>query len=64
MCFATLRIKSLRLVILSVRPRLRHKWEDNIRMDFREVGWEGVDWMHLARDRDQSRALVSTVMNL
>jgi hypothetical protein len=28
-------------------------WEDNIKMDLREVGWEDVDWMHLAVDRDQ-----------
>jgi hypothetical protein len=28
--------------------RARHRWEDNIRMDFRETGWEGVDWIHLA----------------
>jgi hypothetical protein len=35
----------------------------NIRMDFREIGWEGVDWMHLSQDRDQWRALVNTVMN-
>jgi hypothetical protein len=27
--------------------RPRHKWEDNIRMDVRKIGWEGVDWMHL-----------------
>jgi hypothetical protein len=33
------------------RPRCR--WEDNIRMDLREIGWEGVDWMHLAQDRDR-----------
>jgi len=33
------------------RPRRRR--EDNIRMDLREVGWEDVDWMHLAQDRDQ-----------
>jgi hypothetical protein len=30
------------------RPRSR--WEDNIRMDLRETGWEGVDWMHLIQD--------------
>jgi hypothetical protein len=42
----------------------RHRWEDNIRMDLREIGWEGVDRMHLAEDRDQWRALVNTVMNL
>jgi len=35
-----------------------------IRMDLRETGWEGVDWMHLAQDRDQWRALVNTVMNV
>jgi hypothetical protein len=29
------------------------RWEDNIRMDLREIGWKGVDWMHLAQDRDQ-----------
>jgi len=29
-----------------IRPR--HRWEDNIRMELKEVGWEGVDWMHLA----------------
>jgi hypothetical protein len=32
--------------------RSRHRWEDNIRLDLREVGWEGVDWIHLAQDRD------------
>jgi hypothetical protein len=33
-------------------------------MDLREIGWEGVDWIHLAQDSDQWRALVNTVMNL
>jgi hypothetical protein len=33
-------------------------------MDIREIGWEGVDWMHMAQDRDQCRALVNTVMKL
>jgi hypothetical protein len=33
------------------RPMRRR--EDNIRMDLREIGWEGLDWMHLAQDRDQ-----------
>jgi hypothetical protein len=41
----------------------RHRWEDNIRMDFREVGCGCVDWMELAQDRDRWRALVSVVMN-
>jgi hypothetical protein len=33
--------------------RPRHRWEDNIRMYLREIGWEVVDWMHLAQDRDR-----------
>jgi hypothetical protein len=33
-------------------------------MDLREIGWDDVDWIDLAQDRDQWRALVSTVMNL
>jgi len=33
--------------------RPRRRWEDNIRMDLREIGWEDVNWMHLAQDRDQ-----------
>jgi hypothetical protein len=42
----------------------RHKWEDNIKMDLREIGWGGMDWIDLAQDRDQWRALVNTVINL
>ena len=41
----------------------RHRWEDNIQMDLREVGCGCVDWMELAQDRDRWRALVSAVMN-
>ena len=44
--------------------RLRHRWEDNIKMDLQEVGGGCGDWMELAEDRDRWRALVSTVMNL
>jgi hypothetical protein len=44
------------------RPRLR--WVDNIKMDLREIGWDGFDWIDLAQDRDQWGALVNTVMNL
>jgi hypothetical protein len=39
-------------------------WEDNIKMDLREIGWDGMDWIEMAQNRDQWRALVSTVMNL
>ena len=44
------------------RPRRRR--EDNIKTDLQEVGGSCGDWMELAQDRDRSRALVSTVMNL
>ena len=44
--------------------RPRHRWEDNIRMDLREVGCGSVDWMELAQDRDRWRVFVSAVMNL
>jgi hypothetical protein len=40
------------------------RWVDNIKMDVREIGWDGRDWIELAQDRDQWRALVNTVMNL
>jgi hypothetical protein len=44
--------------------RSRHRWEDNIIMDLREIGWGGIGWTDLAQDRDQWRPLVNTVMNL
>jgi hypothetical protein len=44
--------------------RVRRRWVDNIKMDFRDIGWDGMDWIELAQDRDQWRALVNTVMNL
>jgi hypothetical protein len=37
---------------------------DNVKMDLREIGGDGIDWIHLAQDRDQWRALVNTVMSL
>jgi hypothetical protein len=37
---------------------------DNIKMDLREIGWDGVDWTDMAQDRNQWRALVKTVFNL
>jgi hypothetical protein len=43
--------------------RPRHRWEDIIRMDRKEVRWESVDWMPLTQDRDQWRTLVSTLMD-
>jgi hypothetical protein len=43
-------------------PRCR--WEDNVKMDLKEIGWDGIDWVDLAQDRDQWRALVNATMNL
>jgi hypothetical protein len=48
--------------ILVGRPRRR--WVDNIKMDLREIGWDGVDWIGMAHDRDQWMALVNMVLNL
>jgi hypothetical protein len=44
--------------------RPRRRWEVNIKMDVREIGWGGVDWIYLAQDRDQWRDLVNAAMNL
>jgi hypothetical protein len=44
--------------------RPRRRWVHNIKMDLREIRWDGMDWIHLAQHRDQWRALVNTVMNL
>jgi hypothetical protein len=52
--------------ILVGRPegkRPRRRWVDNIKIDLREIGWGGMDWIDLAQDRDQWRAVVNTVMN-
>jgi len=43
------------------KPRL--KWEDNIKMDLRDVGCGGMDWIGLVKDRDRKRAVVNAVMN-
>jgi hypothetical protein len=42
----------------------RSRWEENIRLDYGEINWEIVDWIHLAQDRDQWLSLMNTVMNL
>jgi hypothetical protein len=43
--------------------RPRRRWVYNIKMDLREIGWDGIDWIDLVQDNDQWRALVNTVMN-
>jgi hypothetical protein len=47
------------------RPLARpeRRWVDNIKMDLGEIEWDGMDWINLAEDRGQWRALVNTVMN-
>jgi hypothetical protein len=42
----------------------RPRWEENIKIDLRETGWGGMDWIYLAQDRDQLRAQINTVINL
>jgi hypothetical protein len=44
--------------------RSRRRWVDNIKMDLREIGWDGMDWIDLSQNRDQWRALVNMVTNL
>jgi hypothetical protein len=44
--------------------RPRRRWEDNIKMDHREIGFGDVDWIHWVQDRDRWRALVNMIMNL
>jgi hypothetical protein len=44
--------------------RPRHRWVNNIKKDLTHIGWGGMDWIDLAQDRYQWRALVKTVMNL
>jgi hypothetical protein len=44
--------------------RPRHRWEDGIRMDLREIGWGSIDWIQLSQCRDRWQALVYAVMNL
>jgi transcription termination factor 2 len=44
--------------------RPRRRWVENIKIDLREVGWDGRDWIDLAQDRDRWRAYMNAVMNL
>jgi hypothetical protein len=44
--------------------RPRRRWVDNIKIHVREIGWNGMDWIDLAQNRNQWRAVVNMVMNL
>jgi hypothetical protein len=44
--------------------RPRRRWVDNIKMDLGEIGWDGVEWIDVAQDRNHWRPLVNTVLNI
>jgi hypothetical protein len=46
------------------RGKSKYRWEDNIKMDLRKIGWEVVDYGRLAQDRDKWQALMNTIMNI
>jgi hypothetical protein len=50
-------------ILVGKRPlgRPRHRWVGNIKSDLREIGWDGMDWIALAQDRDQWRAFANTL---
>jgi hypothetical protein len=56
----------LRKLTRSLRPGLIFsiRWVDNIKVDLRNIGWNGMDWIDLVQDRDQWRTLENTVMSL
>jgi hypothetical protein len=67
---STHRAKRNLYMILVVKPegkvplgRPTRRWEDNIKIDLREMGWDNMGWIDLAQDRDQWRVLVKTIMN-
>jgi hypothetical protein len=54
----------MEIFMVEVETLPSRRWEDNIRIDLTEIGWELVDWIHLAEDRDKWLAVVNTVMKL
>jgi hypothetical protein len=53
-----------RILVGNPLGRPRRRWVDNIKLDLIETGFDDMDWIDLAQDRDQCRALVNTEMNL
>jgi hypothetical protein len=53
-------------IVVRKRPlgRPRRRFEDNIKMDLKDIGWSGMDWIDMPHDRDQWKDVVNTVMNL
>jgi hypothetical protein len=62
--FSPYSIELFRYVRESYLGRARHRWVDNIKMDLREIRWDDKNWIDLAHDSDQGRALVNTEMKL
>jgi hypothetical protein len=64
--YPPVRLEVLKESVRGKRPlgRPKRRWVDNIKMNLNEIGWDGMDLIDLAQDRDQWRALVNTVMNL
>jgi hypothetical protein len=60
MSYITLRGRWCNIIVLNVHAPT----EDNIKMDLREIGWDGMDWIDLAQDRDRWRAFMNMVVNL
>jgi hypothetical protein len=63
LCFTCYRYTESIYVFICRLGRQRCRWVDNIKIDLREIRWDGIDWIDLTQDRDQWRALVNTVMN-
>jgi hypothetical protein len=53
-----------RILVEKPEKRTRRRWVDNIKIDLREIEWDGMDWTDLAQDRGQWRVLVNMVINL
>jgi hypothetical protein len=56
--------KSLLQIHVGPLGRPRRRWKDNIKMDLKEIGTDGANWIRLAQDRVQWWAFVNKVMNL
>jgi hypothetical protein len=58
------RTDTYRILVGKPLRRPRRSWVDRIKIDLREIRWDGMDWINLAQDRDLWRALVNMAINL
>jgi hypothetical protein len=56
--------KLVKFLLKNLVGRPWRRWEDNIKINLGEIGWEGLDWIHLAQDTDIWRAVVNKVMDI